>query len=227
MSLSSRLRSWLRAGLRRSAVEQSQQQEWQFHIERRAEELEQGGVPQGEAWRMARAEFGSLDARREESRDAIGFRLIDELRVDLAYAVLSLALGIGANSAMFSLMESVLWKSLPVSAPDQLRQLSWVSGPKLAMSSSWGNLGSTETGGRTSGSFSYPAFTALQREGPRFIDLFAFKPIGRLTALIDGAAELVEGELVSGEFYRVLGLRPIAGRAILPSDDRRNADATY
>ena len=139
MSLSSRLRSWLRAGLRRSAVEQSQQQEWQFHIERRAEELEQGGVPQGEAWRMARAEFGSLDARREESRDAIGFRLIDELRVDLAYAVrllresptftavavLSLALGIGANSAMFSLMESVLWKSLPVSAPDQLRQLSW------------------------------------------------------------------------------------------------------
>ncbi len=240
MSLASRLRSWLRVGFHRRAVEQSQRQEWQFHIEQRASDLEHNGVTRDEALRLARAEFGSLDARGEESRDALGFRLLDDLRADLSYAVrllrqsptftavavLSLALGIGANSAMFSLMESVLWKTLPVSAPEQLRQLSWVSGPTLPMGSTWGNLGSTDTGGRTSGSFSYPGFMAMQRgEEPR-LDMFAFKPIGRLTAVVDGTAELVEGELVSGEFYRVLGVSPIAGRAVLPSDDQRNADAT-
>jgi len=176
MSLVSRVRSWLDAGFRRASVERAQDEEWRFHIEERADDLERTGLPRHEALRRAHAEFGSLDARREESRDAIGLRLLDELRADLSYAVrllrqsrtftsvavLSLALGIGANSAMFSLMESVLWKTLPVDSPDQLRQLSWVSGPNLVMGSTWGNLGSTENGGRTSGSFSYPALLALQ-----------------------------------------------------------------
>ena len=241
MSVASRIRSYLRSGLRRSAVEQSQDEEWQFHIERRADDLERGGVARPEAMRRARAEFGSRDARAEESRDALGLRLFDDVRTDLRYAfrllrgsptftlmaLLSLALGIGANSAMFSLVESVLWKALPVEAPDQLRQLAWVSGPKLLMGSTWGNLGSTDNGGLTSGSFSYPAFRALEAASrPHFSSVFAFKPIGRLTAVVDGAAELVEGELVSGEFYRGLGVSTVAGRTIVASDDRRDARQT-
>ena len=136
MSFSSRARSWMRTALRRSSVEQSQQTEWHFHIDARAEDLERAGLTREEAFRVARAEFGSLDACRDESREAVGLRAFDELRADFRYAVrllrvspsfttvavLSLALGIGANSAIFSLMESVLWKTLPVQAPEQLRQ---------------------------------------------------------------------------------------------------------
>jgi hypothetical protein len=216
MSLHSRARSWLRARAHRSAFERSQQDEWRFHIDARAADLERDGLTPGEALRLARAEFGSQDARREESRDALGLRLLDDFWMDLRYAtrllrdaptftavaVLSLALGIGANSAMFSLVESVLWKTLPVPAPDQLRQFTWVSGPNLPFGSTWGNLTPTDTGGRTSGSFSYDAFRAMQRaEESPFTSIFAFKPIGRLTAVIDGSAELVESDLVSGEFY--------------------------
>ena len=222
-------------------MEHAHDQEWRFHIEQRADDLERTGLTRPEALRLARAEFGSLDARREESRDAVGVRMVDDLRGDLRYAlrmlrqsptfttiaVLSLALGIGANSAMFSLMESVLWKTLPVESPGQLRQLSWVSGPKLPMSSTWGNLGSTDDGGRTSGSFSYPALLALQHsDASALLTVVGFKPIGRLTAIIDGKAELVEGELVSGGFYDAIGVRPFAGRPILPSDDVRNAERT-
>jgi hypothetical protein len=154
MSVGSRLRSWLGARVRRTSVEHAHDQEWRFHIEQRADDLERTGLARPEALRLARAEFGNFDARREESRDAIGTLLLDDLRGDLRYAlrmlrqsptfttiaVLSLSLGIGANSAMFSLVESVLWKTLPVESPGQLRQLSWVSGPKLPMGSVHGPL---------------------------------------------------------------------------------------
>ena len=241
MSAWSRLRSWFGLATHRADVEQAQLDEWQFHIEQRAADLERQGVVSSEALRQAHAEFGSLDARHEESRDAVGLRLFDDLRADLRYAVrllrrsptftavavLSLALGIGANSAMFSLMESVLWKSLPVPAPDELRQVAWVSGPKEPFNSMWGNESATATGGLTSTSMSYAVFVAMQRAAEsQGAHLSAFKPIGRHTAVIGGKAELVNCDFVSGDFYQSMGVSPIAGRAIIPADDRRNADGT-
>jgi predicted permease len=241
MSVGSRLRSWIAATVRRTSLEEAHDDEWQSHIELRAFDLERTGLARQQALRVARAEFGSLAARHDESRDAIGLRLLDDLRADLLYAfrvlrqsptfttvaVLSLALGIGANSAMFSLMESVLWKTLPVASPEQLRQLSWVSGPELVMGSTWGNLSPTDNGGKTSGSFSYEALKALQRNDiSAGLAVAGFKSIGRLTAVIDGHAELVDGELVSGRYYEVMGVRPVAGRAILREDDVGNAEST-
>jgi predicted permease len=241
MSAWSRFRSWLQLAANRSAVDRAQLDEWQFHIEQRAADLERQGVVSSEALRRARAEFGSLDARREESRDAVGLRVFDDLCADLRYAfrllrqspaftavaVLSLGLGIGANSAMFSLMEAVLWKSLPVPAPDQLRQVAWVSGPKEVMSSMWGNDSPTPAGGVTSTSMSYPVFVAMQGAAEsQGAHLSAFKPIGRLTAVIGGKAELVNCDLVSGDFYQSIRVSPAVGRAIVPADDRRNADGT-
>ena len=206
----SRLRSWFGLATRRADIEQAQLDEWQFHIEQRAADLERQGVVSSEAFRQAHAEFGSLDARHEESRDAVGLRLFDDLRADLRYAVrllrqsptftavavLSLALGIGANSAMFSLMEAVLWKSLPVPAPDELRQVAWVSGPKEAFNSMWGNESATATGGLASTSMSYAGVcgdAARRRVAGR--TPVAFKPIGRHTAVIGGKAELVNCDL--------------------------------
>ena len=241
MSAWSRARSWLRLAANQSAVDRAQLDEWQFHIEQRAADLERQGIAAAEALRMARAEFGSTDARHEESRDAVGLRLLDDLGADLRYAfrllrqsptftavaVLSLALGIGANSAMFSLMEAVIWKSLPVPAPDQLRQVSWVSGPKEPFNSMWGNESQTATGGFTSTSISYPVFVAMRRAAEsQGAHLAAFKPIGRLTAIIGANPELVNCDLVSGNFYLSMGVSPVAGRAIVPADDRRNADGT-
>ena len=86
MSAWSRARSWLRLAVNRSAVDLAQLDEWQFHIEQRAADFERQGLAAPEALRRARAEFGSLDARHEESRDAVGLRLIDDLRADLRYA---------------------------------------------------------------------------------------------------------------------------------------------
>ena len=80
------------------------------------------------------------------------------------------------------------------------------------MGSTWGNLGSTDDGSLTSGSFSYPALLALQHSNAStLLTIVGFKPIGRLTAIIDGKAELVEGELVSGGFYDTVGVRPVRG----------------
>ena len=240
MTMLSRARSWLRAAFHRADLERDIHDELQFHIEQYANDLEERGLSAEDAIRRARTEFGSVEARAEDCREALGLRVLDELRGDCRYAVrllrqspvftatavLSLALGIGANTAIFSLLEAVLWKRLSVPAPEQLRVLTWVSGPKIVMDSVWGNLSRTKTGATTSGSFSYPVAVELQRRTAIFDGLAAFKPIGRITAVIDGQAELVSGELVSGEYYRTLRLAPARGRAILPADDRLAADNT-
>lgn len=151
MSAWSRARSWLRLAANQSAVDRAQLDEWQFHIGQRAADLERQGVAAAEALRQACAEFGSLDARHEESRDAVGLRLFDDLWADLRYAfrllrqsptftavaVLSLGLGIGANTTIFDLVNALLLKPLPVGAPHELVTLytSDFSGPPFGGSS--------------------------------------------------------------------------------------------
>jgi len=230
-----RLRSLMNALFHRDRFESAMSDEIRFHIDAYADDLVRAGWSREEAQRQARLEFGGVERVKEDAREARGVRLFDELRADVRYAmrqlrhapaftavaVLSLALGIGANTAIFSLMQSVLWSTLPVDAAKRLRLISWVSGPQLVMDSTWGNMNPTATGGRTSTSFSYPVVQELQRRDSSFEQLFAFKPIGRITAVIDGQAELVTGQLVSGNVYEALGVVPIAGRPIVPADDDR------
>lgn len=240
MRLLARLRSWARAGLRRSKMEREMDAELRFHIERRTEDFIRDGHSSDEAVRLARAEFGGIEARKEECREALGLRLIDEVASDLRYAVrqlrhsrtfttvavLTLALGIGANTAIFSLMEAALWKSIPARNPEQLRMFSWRSGPRIVMNGINGRTRQTPTGQTTSTSFSYRAFLELQRQNQAFETVFAFKPIARATALIDGKAELVKGQLVSGTFYEGVGIVPILGRPIDARDDTRTTTET-
>jgi predicted permease len=241
MSLASRVRSWLRASTHRAALEREMQDELEFHIDQYAADLRARGVPADEARRQARVAFGSVDARKEECREALGLRLLGEARADLRYAlrllrqspaftavaVLSLGLGIGANTAIFSLMETVLWKSVAVQAPEQLRLFRWVAGRDTVFGSNWGNSSTPADAVSEGSSFSYPVFQAMQRRaGGTFDALFAFKPIGRITAVIDGQAELVLAELVSGGFYEGVGVMPALGRPIRPSDDREGGGET-
>ena len=232
-----RLRSWLHASFQRSRIENQMDEEIRFHIERYTEDLIRSGFSLEEARRRARAEFGVIAARKDECRDALGLRLFDDLLADCRYAarilrqspaftivaILSLALGIGANTAIFTLMEAVLWKAVPVRNPEQLRLLSWASGPKNVVDSTWGGRQLTP-GGLTSTVFSYAVFRALQQATAGSTQaVFAFKPSGRMTAVIDGHAELVTSELVADNFYASVGVMPIAGRPITPADDKRTA----
>jgi predicted permease len=224
----------------RSTFERDMDDELRFHIERVVDSLVQAGIPPAEARRRAVLEFGGLEARKDECREARGLQLADELSGDVRYAlrqlrrspaftavaVVSLALGIGANTAILGLIEAALWKPIPVREPDRLRQFSWVSGPRPVMNSSWGNWSRTVAGGRASTSFSYPAYEQLARTQSTFDQLFGFKPIGRVTTIVDGQAELASAILVSGRFYEGIGTAPRAGRAIVPDDDVRGGTET-
>ncbi len=235
MKITARFRSWWRSVSRRPRLEQEMDRELRFHIESYCEDLVRSGVPPSEAKRRAQVEFGSIEARKEECRDALGLRFVYELAADLRYAfrmlrqapgftavaVLSLSLGIGANTAIFTLMETALWKTIPVKNPEQLRLFSWVSGRHTVMDSLDGDVSSTPTRGTTSTSFSYAIFKAMQRQNSGFQAVFAFKPISHMTAVVHGQAQIIDGELVSGNYYESLGLVPIIGRPIGAADDAK------
>ncbi len=236
MSLRSRISTWWRAVTRHADVDAQVDEELRFHIESYAEDLMRGGVPREKAMRRAKAELGSLAAARERTRQAWGTRGFDELRGDLRYAlrmlakspgfaliaVGSLALGIGANTAIFSIAKHVLLDRLNVPHPAELRLFEWHSARKSAVHSSWGDWLSTPQQ-VISTSFSYPVYEVLRKQNHALADLFAFKDLGQLNVTANGEAEVVEGDLVSGNFYEQMEVQPQLGRAIGAADDRVGA----
>ena len=127
----------MRAMLRRSRVENEMDAELRFHIEAFGEDLVRSGVPRQEAYRRARIAFGGIERAKEECRDARGVSFLETLLQDLRYglrmlrkspgftavAVLTLALGIGANTAIFTLLHASLWTPLSVSDPKEIFHL--------------------------------------------------------------------------------------------------------
>lgn len=134
MRLWSRLRSWSRAMMRRSRMEREMDTELRFHIEAFAEDLERSGLTRDEAQRRARVEFGGVERAKEECRESRGVSFLDSLFQDLRFglrvlrkspgfttaAVLTIALGIGANSAIFGLLDSAFLRGLPFHEPERL-----------------------------------------------------------------------------------------------------------
>src|SRR6266436_5560284 len=142
MALGSEWINRLRHLGRRSQFENELDDEVRFHIESRAAELQASGISRPDAMAKARREFGSIARMSEDSRAAWQVRWLEDMLADLRYAarsfrrspgftltaILSLALGIGANAAIFNALYTVLWKPLPVASPERLVDLS-ISSP--------------------------------------------------------------------------------------------------
>ena len=138
-------------------------------------------------------------------------------------AVLSLGLGIGANAAVFSLVNAVLLRTLPVHDPDALVLLSTVEGVRGQMSRGGENNGDRDpaTGRFRSTSFSLLAFERLRAQDSAFAELFAFAPFSQVNVAIDGVPETTAtAQLVSGNYHRGIGVGAAIGRTLTPDDDR-------
>jgi predicted permease len=142
-------------------------------------------------------------------------------------AVLSLALGIGVNTAIFSMINGVLYKSLPVHNPHELRVINWMC-EIIHNPDKMRRLGAaywlTKPGKHSNGSFPYFAYLDFVRQTQDFFDIFAFtNGEHRVTINADGIPTLANAGMVSGNFFNGYGTRVLIGRPIMPDDDRRDA----
>ena len=145
-----------------------------------------------------------------------------------AVALLTLALGIGTNTAIFSLIDAVMLKTLPVRLPEQLVLLNWASETQPGIMpwfthSLSGNYGPDSTGRFTSTAFPYPVFEGIRDRNEEFSSVMAFADTDRLNVSLGGQAGLADGQLVSGDFFSTLGVEAMIGRAIARTDDLAGA----
>jgi len=140
-----------------------------------------------------------------------------------AVAVMSLALGIGANTAIFSLINGVLFKSLPVRDPQELRVINWACfGFELTGFS--GSTNRSKSGQSYSGSFPYPTYCDFRDQAAGFSEVFAFSELGNMTVIANGIAFTAEGLMVSENFFKGYGAQTLIGRPILTRDDHPDAE---
>ncbi|HKS94902.1 MAG TPA: ABC transporter permease [Terriglobia bacterium] len=230
----------LRSLFRRQQLNRDLTDELRFHVEMRTRENVAAGMSAEEARYAALRQFGNVVSLEDQTRDTWGFAWLDALGQDLRYglrmlarspgftavAVLSLALGIGANTAIFSLIDAVMLKLLPVENPQQLVLLNWASKawPDGFMNSLSGRWDHDKSGRTTSTSFPYVAYEQIRDRGQVFSGVLALAGNGSpLNVGYKGEPGRADGELVSGTFFSTLGVQPILGRALTPDDDRSGA----
>jgi predicted permease len=148
-----------------------------------------------------------------------GVRMLLKHRAITLVALMSLALGIGANTALFSVVDAVLLKPLPVKAPEQLVLLSWHSGPNHAAGSVNGYIRRVDNGQVVSSAFSYLTYQQFRAQQQVLAEVFAFEPIEQLNVQVNEQAEIASGQLVSGGYYSGLGVNALLGRAITDADE--------
>jgi predicted permease len=233
--------SWANRLFGRQKQEKELEEEVRTHLEMAAKDRAERGKAAREAEHAVRREFGNVGLVKETTRDVWGWRWIEDFVEDARYgsrtlrknlgfaavAVLTLALGIGANTAIFSLIDNVLLRPLPVRDPDSLVVLKWRghSGPSYHGYSDFGfcHIDQAETE-RAGCSFSYPFFDQLRSRTNVFssVTAFAGNAGGHLSG--NGAKSKVSNALVSGEFFETLGVTAAVGRTLRPADDTPSSE---
>lgn len=208
--------NWLR--LRK--LESDFDRELQYHIDRRMRDLIHSGLPEPEARRRVALELGGATQVREEVRDIWLTRWLRDFVSDLRFSarsfrrspsftatvVLSLALGIGATTALYSLIDQVVLRALPVDHPERLVLIDWVG------------FQNAETMG-TRNLMSYPIFRDLQQHKEFFDGVFC-RAATTINLSTSGEPKLTAAELVSGTYFSVLGVSPALGRLLTIDDDQ-------
>lgn len=229
---------------RKDKLDAEMSEEMSAHLELQTAENVKRGMSDDKARYAARREFGGVEQIKERARDerARGFIWLEHLAQDLRYAVrqlrknpgftvvvvLSIAFGIGANSAIFSLIDDQLLSRLPVKNPHELVLFQWVAGPQGRPGSDGGDAGADnldpETGKRTRRVFSMRTFEAFRAADSALTDVFAVCAVWSSRVIVDGHAEMIgSGELVSGNYFAALGVSALRGRTLGPDDDRAGA----
>ena len=153
-----------------------------------------------------------------------GARMLLKARSFTAIAVMSLALGIGANTALFSIVDVMLLRMLPVKEPDRLVLFRSVSVREFSAGSYTGNSRTDPaTGLRNMTSFPYQSFQRMREEDSVLSDIFAFGNVG-LNVSADGQADVATGQAVSGNYFEGLGVKPLLGRVLTDQDDQTAAE---
>jgi macrolide transport system ATP-binding/permease protein len=220
----------LRHRMQRDQFERELEEEMRHHLALSAEQRGSAGA--------ANLQFGNMTLLREESRSMWTWTIWEQFLQDVRYglrsmaanplftaiATISLALGIGANTAIFSFMDAILLRTLPVKNPQELVVFKWraKTEPGVIHNMSGSRYGDG-AGGMSSPNFPYPAFQTLRANPDPLSTVFGYAVARRLNIVAQQQAEFAQGLYVSGGFYSGLGVTPAVGRLIGDEDDRAGA----
>jgi predicted permease len=207
--------SWLTRLFGRDTLERDLDRELQFHLDSRTDDLVRLGTPPAEARRLARLELGGIELTKEKARDARGTRVVEDWWHDTKYAlramartkafsaaaIVTLALGIGASTAVWSVIDALILRALPVQRPEELRAMRRV-------------------GDQNEFLISYGNFHRVQKSLPPGASLAAMSATARMYAAIGEAPEPVIAQLVTGEWFPLLGVGAETGSVLSQADDQ-------
>jgi predicted permease len=220
------IRYRLRAVFSRGSLEQELDDELRFHVEREAEKYERQGMSHEAALRRARLDFGGVEQMKEASRDMRGIDRLESIVRDLRFSVRSLksrpaftltviatlALGIGANTAIFTLVDALLLRPLPVSHPEQ-----------LVIVSNPAEVNNNNVGEPVTDYVSFLLYKDVRARNTAFTDMYANGLSGSLDVKIgggtDATVEQPHARFVTGNFFAVLGVPAYAGRTFTAAED--------
>jgi putative ABC transport system permease protein len=210
--------NWIRQLWTRRQLEADLREEIRGHLEERVESLVADGLSPADAWARARREFGNVTLIEERGRDVWRWSLVEDTWADLRYAVrqlrrtpsftvaavLTLALGLGVNTAVFSVVNAILFKPLPFPDPERLVSIELIDRRHT---------------GRPS-NVSYPIFFDFRRENRVFEHIVSYRD-DAMTLTGRGQPTQVTGQIVSWDLFQLLGVQPVLGRAFVAAEEQK------